>query len=619
MKCFFLLFVSIGLLTVNLPAAAPPADTVKRFHKIASDFLYGGLALSPVSATQVGYHKHTDPKTGKVLRLDEMLDDLSPAGIQAQRKFYETTKRKLAQLDPGRLPLEDRADYDLILDQIELALAELNIFQSYRHMPQVYAELVGNAIFNPLVLEYAPLETRLGHVLARLERLPELYAQAKQNLVDTCDVWTRVAVEENSGNVGLVKDFVKSLLPKGSPLEARYNEVAPKALAAIEDYSAWVKNELSKRSTGNLRLGKEKYDLKFRYVIGVKTTPEEVLADAEQALRDTRRRMLELAEPLYKEWFPDRPAGEFATTQEHENAIIRAVLDRIAEEHSARDQLKPQAARDLAEVKEFVREKNLVALPPRDNLQIIDTPEFMRGIYGVAGFNSAPPLEPQLGAFYWITPVPPAWTKEKVESKLREYNLYKMKDITIHEAVPGHYVQLEAANRIQPVLRRLIRTVLGNGPYIEGWAVYTEKLFVENGYHGVKFELTYLKGELRMFANAILDIRLHTMNMTDQEALDLMIKDTFQERAEAEGKLQRAQLSSCQLPTYFVGWREWLKLRDEYRKTAGKKFSLRAFHDAALDEGSLPMPILKRVLLAKLGKTESAPAPGQEKTRKRGH
>jgi len=613
MKLFFLFFLLIGLLAADLPAAAASGDTVERFHKIASDFLYGALALSPASATQVGYHKHTDPATGKVLLLDEMLDDLSPAGIEAQRTFYETAKKKLARLDRRRLPLEDRADYDLIADQIELALAELNTFQSYRHMPQAYAELAGNAIFTPLVLEYAPLETRLGHVLARLERLPGLYAQAKQNLVDTCDVYTRVAVEENNGNVGLVKEFVKSLVPRGSPLEARYDAVAPKALEAIEDYSAWVKNELSKRSTGSFRLGKQKYDLKFRYVMGVKTTPEAVLADAEQALKETRRRMLELAEPLHKEWFPDFPAGEAGAGSEprfdrgeRENAIIRAVLDKIAQEHSAPDQLKPQAIRDLAEVKEFVRAKNLVALPARDNLQVIDTPEFMRGIYGVAGFNSAPALEPELGAFYWITPVPPAWTKEKVESKLREYNIYKMKDITIHEAVPGHYVQLETANRIKPVLRRLIRTVLGNGSYVEGWAVYTEKLFVENGYHGVKFELTYLKGELRMFANAILDVRLHTMNMTDQEALDLMMKDTFQERAEAEGKLQRAQLSSCQLPTYFVGWREWLKLRDEYRKAAGAKFSLLAFHDAALAEGALPMPILKKVLLTKLEKTRSS-------------
>ncbi len=610
MKLFLLVFLLIGLLAANLAAMAAPRDTVERFHKIASDFLYGGLALSPTSATQVGYHKHTDPATSKVLSLDEILDDLSPAGVKAQRTFYETAKKKLARLDAKRLPLEDRADYDLIADQIELALAELNTFQSYRHMPQAYAELAGNAIFTPLVLEYAPLETRLGHVLARLEWLPNLYAQAKQNLLDTCDVYTRVAVEENNGNVGLVKDFVKSLIPKGSPLEARYNEVAPKALAAIEDYSAWVKDELSKRSTGSFRLGKEKYDLKFRYVLGIKTTPEAVLADAEQALRETRRRMLELAEPLYQQWFPDRPVGEIGAG-DRENVIIRAVLDKIAEEHSTPDQLKPQAMRDLAEVKEFVRAKNLVALPARDNLQVIDTPEFMRGIYGVAGFNSAPALEPELGAFYWITPVPPAWTKEKVESKLREYNIYKMKGITIHEAVPGHYVQLETANRIKPVLRRLIRTVLGNGPYVEGWAVYAEKLFAENGYHGAEYELSYLKGELRMFANAILDVRLHTLNMTDQEALDLMMKDTFQERAEAEGKLQRAQLSSCQLPTYFVGWREWLKLREEYRKAAGAKFSLRAFNDAALAEGALPMPILRKVLLTKLEKTRSSSSPAQ--------
>ena len=189
----------------------------------------------------------------------------------------------------------------------------------------------------------------------------------------------------------------------------------------------------------------------------------------------------------------------------------------------------------------------MLTLPARDNLQVIETPEFMRGIYSVGGFNPAPALEPQLGAFYWITPIPTSWPKERIESKLREYNFYGLKILTIHEAMPGHYVQFEYANDVQPQLRRVLRAVFGNGPYVEGWAVYATDFMLDSGYlnNSPELRLTFLKQQLRVLANTILDVRLHTKGMTDQQALDLMINDGFQEREEATGKLQRAKLSSA--------------------------------------------------------------------------
>ena len=240
-----------------------------------------------------------------------------------------------------------------------------------------------------------------------------------------------------------------------------------------------------------------------------------------------------------------------------------------------------------------MREKNLLTLPPRSNLQVIETPVFMRGIYAVGGFNPAPALEPQLGAFYWITPIPKDWPAARVDSKLREYNFYKLKLLTIHEAVPGHYVQLEYANDVQPQYRRLLRAVYGNGPYVEGWAQYATQIMLDNGFldNSPELRLTFEKEELRVLANAILDVRLHTMGMTDQEALDLMQKRTFQEAEEATAKLQRAKLSSCQLPTYFVGWRGWNRIRDERR---GMK--LPEFNDRALKQGAVPLTALGGLL-----------------------
>jgi uncharacterized protein (DUF885 family) len=278
--------------------------------------------------------------------------------------------------------------------------------------------------------------------------------------------------------------------------------------------------------------------------------------------------------------------------------VISEVLDRIASRHSTPGSFVDDARRDLDEARDFVARKGLLTLPPRANLQVIPTPEFMRGIYAVGGFNPAPPLEPQLGAFYWITPIPAEWDQSRIDSKLREYNFYKLKLLTLHEAIPGHYVQFEYANAIQPARRRLLRALYGNTPYIEGWAQYATQTMLDEGFldNSPELRLTFQKEELRVIANAILDIRLQMLNMTDREALELMQKETFQEAEEATAKLQRAKLSSAQLPAYFVGWRGWLAVRDKYRQAKGSAFRLPDFHDAALKQGAVPLTELAPLL-----------------------
>jgi len=277
---------------------------------------------------------------------------------------------------------------------------------------------------------------------------------------------------------------------------------------------------------------------------------------------------------------------------------VKQALAEIASHHATPETYLPEARKALDEATSFVREKELVTLPARANLQIIETPEFMRGIYAVGGFNAAPALEPQLGAFFWITPIPKTWPKERIESKLREYNDYGLRELTMHEAMPGHYVQLEYANDIQPETRRLLRNIFGSGSYVEGWAFYVQQMMSDEGYlnGGKALRLTFLKQALRVLANTILDVRLQTMGMTDQQALDLMTEQAYQEREEATAKLQRAQLSSCQLPTYYAGWKGWLEVRDRYKQRRGSAFSLREFHERALKEGAVPLPLLDGLL-----------------------
>ncbi len=246
----------------------------------------------------------------------------------------------------------------------------------------------------------------------------------------------------------------------------------------------------------------------------------------------------------------------------------------------------------------FVKSKDLLTLPPNANLEVIDTPVFMRGIYGVGGFNPAPALEPKLGAFFWVTPIPTTWPQARIDSKLREYNESGMQHLTVHEAMPGHYVQAEYANEVQPRSRRLLRNIYGNGPYVEGWAVYTQRLMADEGYLGDTpgYRLTLQKQMLRVLANTILDVRLQTMGMTDAQAIDLMTKMTYQETEEATAKLQRAKLSSCQLPTYYAGYKGWLEVRAHSQAKHAAAFSLKQFHESALKQGAVPLPVLDRLL-----------------------
>lgn len=545
------------------PAAAVKPDLTS----LTDDFVYGSLALSPVSATSAGYHEH------KGAHLDELIDDFSAAGIDQQHKFYSDFHSRLAGIQQDSLSPEDRADFQIIDNQVNLVLLEFDKIQSYRHNPTVYVELVGNALFNPFVLEYAPIDTRYRQIIQRLQKIPALMQQGQANLMDAPEVWNRVAQEENEGNLDLIDKTLRAKAP--DTLKADYDRAAGPALDALRGFTKFLKDDLSKK-TSDWRLGKEKYDQKFAYTLVSGKTPEQVLAEAEASLKDVRDQMAKLAAPQ----------------------SVKAALDKIAQQHTSPDHFMDEAKKDLEEATNFVREKHLVTLPPTTNLQVIPTPEFMRGVYSVGGFNAAPALEPQLGAFYWVTPISPKMPKARVDSKLREYNRYGLMQLTIHEAMPGHYVQFQFANALEPKTRRVLRSIYGNGPYVEGWAFYTQQMMSDEGFmnNSPELRLTMMKQMLRGISNAILDIRLQTMGMTDQQALDLMTNDTFQEKEEATGKLQRAQLSSCQLPMYFIGWRAWLEIREDYKKRKGAAYQIQQFHDAALKESAVPMPSLGPLL-----------------------
>ncbi len=602
MKCLLILLSAL-ILTAAAEAQTMSANKSfnPKFLALYDQFVKESLALSPVGASQAGYHKHVDPKTKKTIELDAELDDVSAKAFDEQLRFYRQWRERFQKDTPiTSLNAEDAADYRLIDDQISLGLLELEKIQNYKHNPTVFVELLGNGLFLPLTQDYAPKDVRVGHVISRIAQIPRFLDQAKSQLADADPVFISTAVDENEGNIGQVEDVAKEISP-GSPLKAKYDAVAPAAKKALSDFNDWMKNDLAKRSANGRtwRLGSDWYAQKFRYVMETSVDPAQLLKDAEAELARNRAEMLQVALPLYKEMFPGQ--DDYASLSQHdrENKVIKAVLDKISEEHPQRGDLQRAIEADLENIKQFIREKKIVALSPRDNLKVIPTPEFMRGIYSVAGFHNAPPLEPTAEAQYWVTPIDPKMPEAKAESKLREYNNYTLKWLTIHEALPGHYIQFEHADDVQPVTRRLVRNLFGNGPYVEGWAEYIADVMTQAGFmdSSPKFRLMRMKVWLRATANTILDIRLQTMNMTDQQALDIMLQDCFQTQAEADGKLLRAKLSSTQLPTYFLGNRQWWELRKKYEAERGTAFNLEEFHNRALDQGPLPIEYLEKIIL----------------------
>lgn len=559
--------------------AVKPID----IEKLRQDFIGSALALSPINATQIGFHRYQE------VNLDDILDDYSERGVQGMRIFLNTMHVDVGRMDSSKLDAGTRADLDLIRKYCEAQLLDLDKIQTYKHNPTMYVELIGAAINAPFTLNYEPEEKRFGHIIARMEKIPAFLNTAKSNLVNAPEIWNKVAQQENQGNIDLIDHEVRAKVPPA--LKSSYDAAAAKAVTALKSFNSWLENVLS-RHPGDWRLGHDLYAQEFKYALANGETPEQTLAAAETKLDEIRRNMQRQAGKLWPRYYPGKPEPKDL------NGLVSAVLDKIAKQHAAPDQFFDSAKADLSEATQFVKTHDLLPLPKGGHLEVIPTPEFMRGVYGVGGFQPAPPLEPKLGAFFWITPITPDMPKADVESKLREYNRWGLQTLVIHEAMPGHWVQFQYANAVQPQSRAVLREMLASNPYVEGWAVYATQVMIDEGYEASpEMALTFEKQMLRVVANTILDVKMQTQGMTDQQALDLMIHQTFQERQEAVAKVQRAKLTACQLPTYFVGWQAWLHLRDAYTKKNGSNFNLSGFHERALQEGSVPMATLSKLML----------------------
>ena len=568
---FVALWAAVGAPAALAASEAPDAD----FEAVAQGYIAKLLELEPERATRLGDHRY-----------DDRLNDRTQEGVKRSRDLAADTLQRLAAIPLERLSPVNSVDYRILRTRLEYAVFRIDELKEHEWNPLGYN--VANAIHELLIQDFAPLEVRLKSVAERLKQVPFVIRAAKENLRRPPRIHTETAILQLKGAIGLVRgEMGAAQLPP--PLRAEVEAARGTALAALEEYSRWLESELLPRSDGEFRLGEARYRRKLAFDIESDLPKEEILRRAEADLKRTHEDLYATALPLFKRYFPQ---GAEPARLADRKGVVKKVFDRLAGDRPTNDTIVARARESLARTTRFVREHNLVTVPDVP-VKVIVMPEFDRGV-AVAYCRPAPPLDPRGETFFAIAPTPADWPASRVESFFREYNDYMVEDLTIHEAMPGHYLQLVHASRFKAPTA--VRTLFFNGAFTEGWAVYAEQLMVDHGYGGPEVRMQQLKLRARAIINTILDQKIHTAGMTQDEAMRLMVEEGFQEEGEAAGKWRRATMSSGQLSTYYVGILGIMDIRRDYEAKAGGRVDKRRMHDAMLSFGS-PAPKYVREML----------------------
>ncbi|MFT5234244.1 MAG: hypothetical protein ACI9UQ_002287, partial [Candidatus Krumholzibacteriia bacterium] len=501
-------------------------------------------------------------------------------------EFNEATLSALKEIDASKLKVANQVDHAILRENCESVIFEITELREHQWNPTIYNP--GDGLYNILARDYAPLNERLAAVKSRLEALPQSLVAARENLNNPPRVMTETAISQNPGVINLIMDGLQEYLAEVPEMNEEFSKPRAAAIAALNDYGRWLETDLLPRSNGDFRLGEKLWSKKLAYSLSSGLSAAEILAAAEVALQETRDEMYDIALPLYREYF----GGHVDDKNPGRDNLIRRVLTRLSEDRPTNTTIVEEARAGLVEITEYVTDHK-IATVPNDPVEIIVMPEHQRG-FSIGYCDSPGPLEENGTTFYAISPTPKRWTESRAESFYREYNDYMLKNLTVHEAMPGHYLQIAHANKFQADTP--LRAIFSSGTFVEGWAVYAEQVMVEAGYGGPEVHLQQLKMRLRVIINAIIDQKIHTAGMTEGEAMEMMMVDGFQEEGEAAGKWVRASLSSTQLSTYYVGVLEINGIRRDYEAKYGAGENLQEYHDKLLSFGS-PAPKHARMLL----------------------
>jgi uncharacterized protein (DUF885 family) len=585
---------------------------VSNFAARVDAFLNEYFRLHPLAATSAGMHDH-----------DGRWPDMTEDGRQSRLDFYDHWTAELASLADDALTSDEQIDRDLLLSELDSHRFGETILREERWNPLDWVYLLGDGIFPLLARDFAPLADRLASVASRLEGLPAVLTAAGEALTGH-DGWpvarfhTEKALNQLPGIAELIDDALAEAA-EAQAADTAVAEVAPRlrsaaevAKTALTAFELHLREAVLPGSAGEGRIGTDLFAQKLRHTFGSDdVTIESISERATHEFAAVRAEMVRIAHEVWRRWQPGKPRPD------DDQAAVREVLDAIALEHPERDAILDFCREEVDRIEAFCRENDLIGLAD-EPLEIRWTPVFMRA-FGGAMLSSPGPLDRGQKAFFSVTPIPDDWSAAQAESYLREDNDRMLRLLTIHEAVPGHYLQGVYANRCPSIAR----SIFGSGVFAEGWAVYVTQVMVDAGYGAddPALLLTHWKFYLRSVTNAMIDIGIHTAAMTEDEAVSLMVDGGFQEEAEARAKYDRARLSSTQLCTYFVGSMAMWDLERERRRrlavTSGDPrgavavpeprvvggfgetpgFVYRDHLDSVLAHGTPPIPLLRRLVL----------------------
>jgi uncharacterized protein (DUF885 family) len=568
------LAVSLTFPLISARAISPDDE----FQTIAKDYVEGFLQSHPESATELGEH-----------RFDDVLTDYSADGRFRELRRAKQVREQLDKFkDPSQLTGANQIDVRLLKDNIDNEIFELEELKEADWNPLVYNQSLANSLYLLVARDFDSPEKRIPNLRKRLQGIPFVIDQAKENLKHSPQVYTETAIEQIQGAISLVREGLSPLLDRAPQMKKDVAPLQEAAAQALEDYKKWLQTDLLPRSDGDFRIGADKFRKKLRFALASDLSMEEIMKRAQADLAQTQAAIYETALPLYKKYFPNADAATLADKKK----VTAAVLDKLAEQRPDDNTIVGYAQKVVSEATDFVKKHKLVTVPDKP-LDVIVMPEFKRG-QAIAYCDAAGPLEKNGKTFFAVAPTPNDWKKERKDSFFREYNNYMMRDLTVHEAMPGHYLQLAHANEFHAPT--LVRAIFQSGTFVEGWAVYTEQMMAEQGYGGPEVKMQQLKMRLRVICNAILDQSVHAGNMSEQEAMDLMMKQGYQQEGEAVAKWKRARLSSSQLSTYFVGASEHLDLREKAKAKAGTSFDLKKYNDEVISFGSPPVKYVRELM-----------------------
>ncbi|KRG48928.1 DUF885 domain-containing protein [Stenotrophomonas beteli] len=571
----------------STPAASQQAGDAAvdaAFADLSKRALDTWMQLSPVSATQIGDHRY-----------DSELDDLSAAGQQKTVAAYKALLGELDKIEVAKLGRENQVDAAILRNQLQSEIWNAEVLQSGKWDPQLYNGIAGSAIYGLMAREFAPLPERLKSATARMEKLPAIFAQARENLdpARVPKIHAETVAKQNKGILSIVDTFITPHIGELPQADQQRLQAAIEGLKkAVDEQQTWLDKTLVPNAKGDFRIGAEKYDQKLKFALSSSLSRQEIGERARAELKRVREDMYGIAQTVLKDK-PGAPEMPAQPTDEQQQKAIEAALELAYADKPARDKVVDDAKAALEQSTAFVREHDLMTLPDAP-VDIILMPEFQRGV-AVAYCDSPGPLDKNLKTFYAVSPIPDDWNEKQVDSFLREYNSRMIHLLSIHEGTPGHYLEGWHSAKFPSTLRAVLRS----GLFAEGWAVYTERMMQEQGYldNDPLFHLVQLKFYLRTISNAILDQGVHVDNWDREKAMHLMTHDAFQQESEAAGKWVRAQLTSAQLPTYFVGAQEHFDTRKAVQEKLGDTFNLKAYHDQVLSYGAPPVRFARQLML----------------------